>query len=222
MPRTHVSEAGMRIMRLLIGYAPQRMNDLIHATGVTRTAITEQINELMEAGFVEQSIERLPGRGRPRFLYSATELALKQLFEGNQNIVVPAMWRAVRRHCGRKTVRKICDDVAQDIADQFNQRIESTDPKDRMREFYSLICGTGRLVRISDDGTTVSVSKLSCPFISMYDESGTICMIDELTMSKIVGSEVRRTSYRHLNGTCCTFTISDEPLNGTVLETMTD
>jgi len=210
MHKTNISEAGMRIMRLLIGYPPQQMNDLIRKTGVTRTAITEQINELIEAGFVEQTIERFQGRGRPRFLYSATPLALKKLFEGNQGVVVPAIWKALRRYCNPETVMKICNDVAQDIADQFTSHIESTDPKERMRHFYQLTRETGRLVQITDSDHEVSVSKLSCPFISMYDESGTVCMIDQLTMSKIVGPNVRRTSYRHENDTCCTYTISDD------------
>ena len=210
MPWTNISEAGMRVMRLLIGHPPQQMNDLIRKTGVTRTAITEQINELIEAGFVKQTIERFQGRGRPRFLYSATPLALKQLFEGNQDVVVPSTWKAIRRYCNPETVMKICNDVAQDIADQFNSRIQSTDPKERMRKFYDLICEAPRLVQIADSGNEVSVSKLSCPFISMQDESGTICMIDELTMLKIIGTGVRRTAYRHENDTCCTFTVSDD------------
>ena len=210
MLRTNISEAGMRIMRLLIGYPPQQMNDLIHKTGVTRTAITEQINELIEAGFVEQTIERFQGRGRPRFLYSATVLAHKQLFEGYQGIIVPGIWKALRRYCNPETVMKVCNDVAQDIVDQFNARIESTDPKERMRHFYQLVRDTGRLVQLTDFGHEVSVSKLSCPFISMYDESGTVCMIDQLTMAKIVGPNVRRTAYRHENDTCCTYTVSDD------------
>ena len=210
MNRTGISEAGMRIMRLLVGYPPQQMNDLIRLTGVTRTAITEQINELIEAGFVEQTIERFQGRGRPHFLYSATMMALKQLFEGNQGVVVPAIWKAVRRYCSPDVVMKICENVAQDIADQFNPRIAATDPKDRLRKFHEIISET-RLSQLKDKGNEVSVSKMSCPFISMQDESGTICLIDQLTMSKIIGPSVRRTTCRHHgDGTCCTYTVSDD------------
>jgi len=203
-----VTEAGMRIMHQLIGHPPQRMSDLIRRTGVTRTAITEQLNELIEAGFVEQALERFKGRGRPRYLYSATELALKQLFEGNQGIVVPAIWKALRKYCNPEVVMKVCDDVAQDIADQFNSKIESVCPKERLRKFHEIISKT-RLSQLEDKGNEVSVSKLSCPFISMLDESGTICMIDQLTMSKIAGTTVRQTSCRHDGNTCCTFTVSD-------------
>ena len=210
MSRTNISEAGMRIIRLLIGYPPHRMNDLILKTGVTRTAITEQINELIEAGFVEQTIERFQGRGRPRFLFSATPLALKQLFAGNQSTVVPAIWRAVRRYCNPDTVMKICHEVAQDIADQFNPLIAATDPKERLQHFHNLHRETGQLAQLTVHDKGLSFSKLSCPFISMYDESGTICMIDHLAMAKIVGTEIQRTSYRHHNDHCCVYTIFDD------------
>lgn len=52
-------------MKLLVGNPPQTITDLIRAAGVTRTAVTEQLNELVAAGFVERSMERLSGRGRP-------------------------------------------------------------------------------------------------------------------------------------------------------------
>ena len=71
-----VSAAGLRIVKLLVGNPPQTVSDLIDTTGVTRTAVTEQLNELVAAGFVERSTERLTGRGRPRHLYKATDAAL--------------------------------------------------------------------------------------------------------------------------------------------------
>ena len=62
-PEALVSQAGMRIVRLLVGRPPQSVTDLIEAAGVTRTAVTEQLNELLAAGFVERTTERPMGRG---------------------------------------------------------------------------------------------------------------------------------------------------------------
>ncbi|MFZ5831917.1 MAG: MarR family transcriptional regulator, partial [Planctomycetota bacterium] len=70
-----ISASGMRLIKLLVGSRPQTVAELIEATGVTRTAVTEQLNELVAAGFVDRGTERLPGRGRPRYLYSATQSA---------------------------------------------------------------------------------------------------------------------------------------------------
>ena len=90
-----VGEAGMRLVRLLTGRPPQSVEDLIDALGVTRSAVTLQLDELIAAGCVEFSQEKLPGRGRPRNLYSATPTALTELFRGNHWLVVPALWRAI-------------------------------------------------------------------------------------------------------------------------------
>ena len=107
--RNSISAVGTRIMRLLIGQSPKTMTELIEATGVTRTAISEQLSELISSGYIQQKLERLPGRGRPRYLYSATEYALKKLFEGYQSILVPAAWRAIKKHCGADVVDTVVD-----------------------------------------------------------------------------------------------------------------
>ena len=99
-----ISLAGMKVVKLLVGKPPQTVADLIEATGVTRTAVTEQLNELVAAGFVDRETERLSGRGRPRHLYQATDDALVLLFSGNQQLVVPAIWHALEEIGGNKLV----------------------------------------------------------------------------------------------------------------------
>ena len=85
----------MRVVKLLVGHPPCTISELIDETGVTRTAVTEQLNELMASGFVERTVEKLPGRGRPRHRFSATKAALVLLFANNQQLVVPAIWKAI-------------------------------------------------------------------------------------------------------------------------------
>jgi len=200
-------------MRLLIGQPPKTMTELIEATGVTRTAISEQLNELISSGYIQQKLERLPGRGRPRYLYSATEYALKKLFEGYQNIVVPSAWLAIQKHCGDEVLTKVCDDISNDLAEHFNKQIESDIPEKRLQEFTDIVCRSGRLGACRIDGDNVEYDKLSCPFVSMYDGSGIVCEIDKLSMSKIVKAPVERVNCRLEGSPCCTFRIVKNPGN---------
>ena len=211
-------------MRLLIGQPPKTMTELIEATGVTRTAISEQLNELIASGYIQQKLERLPGRGRPRYLYSATEYALKKLFDGYQNVVVPAAWRAIRKHCGDDAVAKVCDEISNEMAEHFNKQIESTTPEKRLQEFADIVCRSGRLGACRVDGDNAEYDKLSCPFVSMYDGSGIVCEIDKLSMSKIVQAPVERVNCRLEGSPCCTFRIMKnvENANQTATETMTE
>ena len=128
MAEATVSAAGLKIVKLLVGNPPHSVTDLIQATGVTRTAVTEQLHELVTAGFVEQSAERLPGRGRPRYLYKATNDALVLLFSSSQRLVVPAIWKAIDEIGGGELKGKVLKKVSRTLAVHYNKKITAKNP----------------------------------------------------------------------------------------------
>ena len=95
LPDATVTAVGLRVVKLLVGNPPQSIDELALATGVTRTAVIEQLRMLVKAGLAERHTQRLGSRGRPRYLFSATTAALLMLFASNQNMVVPAIWEAI-------------------------------------------------------------------------------------------------------------------------------
>ena len=161
-----VSSAGMRIMRLLIGTRPQTMAELIRATGVTRTAVSEQLNELVAGGYVARTMERLPGRGRPRYLYCATHAALALLCAGRHQSVIPAIWTAIDQVGGRELTRKILRRVTQSIVEQYRARIKGRTAAERLRELGEIWAEEGQLIEFCEpDRARLVLSKRSCGFI---------------------------------------------------------
>lgn len=207
--RASVSAAGMRIVRLLVGTPPQTVAKLIEETGVTRTAVTEQLNELVAAGYLERTTERLPGRGRPRHLYSATNAALMLLFASNQRLLVPAIWQAVNSTCDRATIDRIIGEVSRSLATYYREQITAKRPEDRLKQMTKLLQDEGVLLHVdkTKDGGLV-VHKRSCPFISMYEETGAVCCVDLQMMNEVVGAKVVQTACRHEGAPCCSFAIA--------------
>ena len=76
-----ISHANMRIIAIMAGRDPLTVHDLVEATGVTRTAVTEQLHDLEALGLVGRSIEQASRRGRPRHLYTTTPSAMRALFQ---------------------------------------------------------------------------------------------------------------------------------------------
>ena len=204
-----VSAAGLRIVKLLVGNTAKTVADLIDETGVTRTAVTEQLNELVAAGFVERGTERLPGRGRPRHLYSATDASLLLLFASNQRLVVPALWRAIDEIGGEALSEKILQRVSSLLADHYNRRITARQPKERLKQLIELLNEEGALVEAVEQNGQLRMYKRSCPFISMLDDKRSVCCVDLEMMTAVVGREVRRTACRHEGAPCCTFEIAE-------------
>jgi predicted ArsR family transcriptional regulator len=208
MPAATVSAAGMRIMRLLVGNPPQTVADLMRSTGVTRTAVTEQLNELAAAGFVERTTERLRTRGRPRHRFAATDVSLQLLFAGNESLLVPAMWQAITEAGGDALRRKILKRVSRLVADHYKPRITGDTPRDRLVQFTALLREEGNLVDVEENGNgRLVMHRRNCPFISMLEETRAVCFVDLEVMNLVVGVRVRRTNSRHDGDPCCSFAV---------------
>jgi len=208
MAEPAVSPAGMRVMRLLVGRTPQTVADLIDAAGVTRTAVTEQLNELVAAGFVRRGTERLPGRGRPRHVYSATQASLMSLFANHHHLVIPAIWKAIEDLGGHDLTGQVLQRVSRELANHYKRRITTRDPRKRLRKFAELLREEGVLVEVVEENGRLMMHKRNCPFISMLDENRSICCVDEVMTAQVIGRPVRRTSYRHEGAPCCTFEVN--------------
>jgi predicted ArsR family transcriptional regulator len=203
MAEATVSAAGLKIVKLLVGNPPHSVSDLIRATGVTRTAVTEQLNELVTAGFVEQSAERLLGRGRPRYLYKATNEAMELLFSSSQRQVVPAIWKALDEIGGGELKNKVLKKVSRNLAELYNKKITAKKPEDRLRQLMAIFIEEGGILESMEEDGQLVVYKRSCPFITMIDENRTICTVDLDMMSQVVGRPVLRTACRHEGDPCC-------------------
>jgi DeoR family transcriptional regulator, suf operon transcriptional repressor len=205
-----VSPAGLRIVKLLLGQPPKTVAGLIRSTGVTRTAVTEQLNDLVAAHLVERSIERLPGRGRPRHVYKATDAALL-LFANDQQLVMSALWRAIFDVCGEDTAKKVLKRVSRAMAEYYNQKLTAKKPAERLRQLISLFTEEGEIVELVDSHNGHwTLHRRSCPFASMADNRQVVCRIDQEMINTVVGRHVRRVACRRNGDPCCTFEIASE------------
>jgi DeoR family transcriptional regulator, suf operon transcriptional repressor len=210
MPNATISAAGLRVVKLLVGSPPRSVNELLRAAGVTRTAVTAQLNDLIEAGLVERATERLVGRGRPRHLYKATDAALVLLFSSNQKLVAPVIWRAIREVGGDELIGKVVKRVSRALAEHYNRKITAKKPLDRLRQFIRLLTDEGGLVEATEKGGRLVLYKRSCPFISMVDKQRSVCHIDREVLVAVVGRPVRQIACRHEGDPCCTFEIAND------------
>ena len=207
MSAATITAAGMRMIKLLAGQPSRTISELMSETNVTRTAITEQLRELEDAGYVLRTIEPLSGRGRPRHRYSATHAALVLLFASNQQVLVPAIWKAIHSAGGDKLTQKVRHGVRASLLEHYQSRITASDPQDRLAQYIAILEVEGGLVDLDIKADVISVSKRSCPFISMFETRRNVCTIDLELMSSIAGCPVRQVACRHDGDPCCRFEV---------------
>ena len=205
-----LSPAGIRVIKLLVGRAPRTVADLIDATGVTRTAVAEQLNELVAAGLVERGTERLSGRGRPRHVYKATNASMLLLSANYQSHVVPAIWRALEAIGGGKLTKQVVSRVSQELAEHYKRRIRTKKPRERLRKLTRLLREEGGLIESAQENGQIVMRKRSCPFIGMLDDKRTICCVDLEMMTEVVGRPLRLSACRHRGDPCCVVEIIND------------
>ncbi|MCE5303002.1 MAG: MarR family transcriptional regulator [Planctomycetaceae bacterium] len=211
MPNATVTAAGMRLMKLLVGTPPQAVSELVRAAGVTRTAVAEQLDELVAAGLVERQTQRLSGRGRPRHLYRATNTAISLLFTGRQQLLVPAIWQAIRELGGEPLCGNVLKRVSGLLADHYRPNVTARKPVQRLQQLIGLLTAEGGLAdAVQNDEGRVVLYKRSCPFLSMADPQRSVCHIDLEMISEVVGKPVRQVACRHEGDPCCAFEIVDD------------
>lgn len=209
-----ITTAGMRVISLLVGRAPQSMADLVAASGVTRTAVSEQLNELMASGFVVRTIER-SRRGRPRHLYSATDAALSQLFANNQRVLAPALLDAVRQLCPPELAQAVLAEVTRTLADHYRQQLTASEPGARLAQLADVLRREGVLVDVQQSDGRWYLEQRTCPFVDMTEASRTVCQVEHDMMTEVLGVPVDMVGCRLDGCHGCTFEIqfdkADEP-----------
>lgn len=205
-----ISPAAMRIIKLLVGKPPQTVADLIEATQVTRTAVTEQLNELVAAGLVERRMQRLPGRGRPRHVYSATTSALLLVYTESQRLVLPSIWRAIHEVGGRELAEQIIQSVSKRLVEHYSRRITAKSPKERLEQFVHILREEGGLLELEEENGQLKLKQRSCPFIIMFEENRSSCLLDIQIMESVIGAPVKQIASRHDGDPCCEFTLANK------------
>ena len=189
MTDANVSAAGLRIMKLLVGNRPQAVSDLIRATGVTRTAVTEQLTELTDAGLVKRETLRLSVRGRPKHVYSATDAAMHLVCASSQRLATPAIWRAIRDLGGEQFVAKVRKQVSRELAEFYNRKITGETPQERLRRLIEVLTAEGAVIEMVGDGQQrIVFNRRSCPFVYLLDKQRSVCAIDRQMLSAIIGT----------------------------------
>jgi predicted ArsR family transcriptional regulator len=202
-----ISSAGLRVVRLLVGREPRTVEELTKAAGVTRTAVTGQLYQLIDAGLVERQIEQQPNRGRPRHKYKATEASLL-LFTASQRALMPSIFCAIENVGSEKLMRGVLKQVTHALAERYNKKIAATKPESRLRKLAAILNEEGGVIEVGEYKGRMVVYKRNCPLMGILEDKRAVCRIDLELMKTVVGEHVERTACRHDGAPCCAFAMN--------------
>ncbi len=202
MPYT-VETSDRALLDLLRASGRLRIAELTDRLGVTATAVRQRMRRLIAAGLVDRSAVGA-GRGRPWHVYSLTELGRRE-FGSNFADMAVALWDELRSIRDPEIRRGLLGRVTRRLAGQYHSRMAGATPEQRMREVATLLQERKVPFHVeTQDGLPV-LKALACPYTELAERDRSVCAMERMLFSDLVGAPLHLAQCRLDGEPCCTF-----------------
>ena len=195
--------ADAELLNLLADSGPLAISELISHIGVTRTAVHERLLRLTAEGLVDRKLVR-GGRGRPSYRYSLSPKARK--LSGNNFVDLTAvLWQEVFGIVDSRRRQRAIRRIASALKVLYSDAIRGTTLKARMESLREL--HEKRRVRCEVD-TPEAVPTFTlrdCPYRDLAEVDSTICEIETMLFSQLLGDDIVLSQCRLDGHACCQF-----------------
>jgi len=182
------------VLDLLRVAGPLGVMDLAEAMEVTATAVRQRLIRLM----AKQLIQREPvraGRGRPKHRYWLTDKGVRVTGSNFTDLAV-VLWRELGSMAGEQQRQDLLRRIARALAAGYAKEIQGDTPTERMRSLGELLAQ--RRIPVSVDGPPERpvLKTHACPYPTLAEEDRSICTMERMLFSELLGRDVELTHCR--------------------------
>jgi len=179
---------------------------LVAEMGVTATAVRQRLQRLMADGLIERQAEH-KGRGRPNHRYSLTEKGERSAGT-NFADMADVLWDEIKSVENPEIRRGLLKRIAGRLAERYRNEVGGETLGDRMTALASVMGERDIPFRVEQTGGLPVLSALACPYPELAMRDRSVCTMEKMMLSEILGENVRLSECRLDGATCCTFTPS--------------
>ena len=179
---------------------------LVAEMGVTATAVRQRLQRLMADGLIERQAEN-KGRGRPNHRYSLTEKGERSAGT-NFADMADVLWDEIKSVENPEIRRGLLKRIAGRLAERYRNEVGGETLGDRMTALASVMGERDIPFRVEQTGGLPVLSALACPYPELAMRDRSVCTMEKMMLSEILGENVRLSECRLDGATCCTFTPS--------------
>jgi predicted ArsR family transcriptional regulator len=161
---------------------------MAHSIEVTPTAVRQRLGRMMAQGLIEREAVRA-GRGRPKHRYRLTDKGLG-LTGSNFTDLAMTLWREINAVVNPALRRELLRRVARALARGYAERVKGTTTAERMQSLSELLAER-RVpfeVQATEDGPVLNAK--ACPYPRLADNDRTICTMEAMLFSELLGQSV--------------------------------
>jgi predicted ArsR family transcriptional regulator len=182
------------------------ISTLVAEMGVTATAVRQRLQRLMAEGLIERQAENR-GRGRPNHKYSLTEKGERSAGT-NFADMADVLWDEIKAVEDPEIRRGLLKRIAGRLAARYRNQVGGHSLGDRMTELSGVMAERDIPFHVENTGGLPVLSALACPYPELAMRDRSVCTMEKMMLSEILGENVRLSECRLDGANCCTFTPS--------------
>ena len=173
------------------------------------TAVRQRLTRLMDQSMIQREAIRA-GRGRPKHRYSLTDKGLRQTGSNFTDLAL-ALWREIRTIGDENLSRDVLRRISRALAAGYASQIQGNTPAERLQSLAELLNQRRIPATVGlDRRTTPPLTAHACPYPKLAEEDRSICTMEKMMFSELIGNDLELTQCRLNGGGDCRFETGSE------------
>ncbi|HJN12440.1 MAG: MarR family transcriptional regulator [Pirellulaceae bacterium] len=175
---------------------------------VTSTAVRQRLTRLMAQGYIDRITVRA-GRGRPSHHYVLTKQGRRKTGSNFADLAM-ALWQEVREIADVEIRRGLSQRIARRLAQEYAPHIRGETLEEKAESLAELFSTRQIPFEVDATGDFPILTALACPYPNLAEEDRTICSMERVLFSELLGETVQLDKCRLDGEHCCTFNPHDD------------
>jgi DeoR family suf operon transcriptional repressor len=204
--KTESSDGGL--LDLLRKQGPLSVSQLKAAMQVTSTAVRQRLVRLLASGEVERTTQRLT-RGRPAHRYGLTQKGRRRSGSNFADLAM-TLWQEIRDIKDLEIRRGLLQRISGRLAALYAGQVCGSSTEEKMESLASLFRERQIPFEVDRSRELPLLRATACPYPDLAEQDRTVCSMERMMVSELLGTNVRLSDCRLDGHNCCTF----EPVSG--------
>jgi predicted ArsR family transcriptional regulator len=180
------------------------VSDLASAMAVTGTAVRQRLNRLMSLGLITRDAAPA-GRGRPSHKYSLTSKGRREAGSNFVDLTL-ALWKEVRGIKDPQVRVGLLQRIAKAMSSMYASEIQGSTTAERMESVSQVMCERDVPFHVETSAGQLPVlTAAACPYPDLAEQDRSICAVEKIMFSELLGAGVKLTDCRLDGAGCCRF-----------------
>jgi DeoR family transcriptional regulator, suf operon transcriptional repressor len=198
-----VLTSDVALVDLLRKHGPLSIAQLKSEMGVTATAVRQRLVRLLTSGEIERDTQRM-ARGRPVHRYQLTEKGRRRAGANFGDLAV-ALWQEVREIKDADVRRGLLQRLSSRLAAQYQEQISGESVAERMESLADLLRQRQIPFDVETKNELPVLHARACPYPDLAERDRTVCSMERMMFSELLGENVRLSNCRLDGYNGCTF-----------------